>query len=394
MKVVLAYSGGLDTSVCLKLLQEKYGADVVTLTLELGQDAKDLKKIEAKAKKLGAVKTYSIDVRKEFVADYINPAIKANALYEGKYPLSTAIGRPLIAKWLVKIAKKEKAKAVAHGSTGKGNDQVRFDVTIKALNPKLKILAPIRESPMARNDAIALMKKHGVKLKITKASPYSYDENIWGKSAEAGPLEDPWVEPGETPMYWTTKPEKAPNKPQYMTLEFKKGIPVKLNGRKIPEVQLIRKLNGIGAKHGVGRIDMIEDRVVGIKSRETYECPAAMIVLEAHKALESLTLTREEIFFKETVDSKWTQLAYFGLWHEPLKEDLEAFINKAQEVVSGTVRLKLYKGSCTVVGLKSPHSLYDYKLVTYDREDAFDHAAAEGFIQLWSLPSQIAGRRK
>ncbi|MFH0859754.1 MAG: argininosuccinate synthase [Candidatus Altiarchaeota archaeon] len=394
MKVVLAYSGGLDTSICIKQLQDEYGADVVTLTLELGQDESDLKAIERKAKKLGALKTYSLDAREEFVRDYVNPAIKANALYEGKYPLATALGRPLIAKHLVKVAEKVKAQAVAHGSTGKGNDQVRFDVTVKALNPKLRVIAPAREKPISREDAIAYAKKHGIPVPVTKKDPYSYDMNLWGKSAEAGPLEDPWSEPSEKPFFWTTAPEKAPNKKEYVTIDFERGIPVKLNGRRMPEVKLIQKLNAIGAKHGVGRIDMMEDRLVGIKSRETYECPAATIILEAHRELERMVLTREENTFKEIIDSKWSQLVYYGLWYEPLKSDLEAFIDETQKVVTGTVRMKLYKGSCTIVGRKSGYSLYDYRLATYDRSDRFDHSKAEGFIDIWGLPSRVSMSRK
>ncbi len=394
MKVVLAYSGGLDTSICIKWLQDKYKAKVVTLTLELGEEKKDLKKIEEKAKKLGAIKTYSIDARNEFVKDYVNPAIKANALYEGKYPVSTAIGRPLIAKKLVEIAEKEKADAVAHGSTGKGNDQVRFDVTVAALNPKLKVIAPMREWPMPREVEIQYAKEHGIEIPVTVEDPYSYDINLWGKSAEAGPLENPMFEPTEACMKLTTKPEKAPDKPEYVTIEFEKGIPVGLNGKKLDEIDLIKKLNKIAGAHGVGRIDMIEDRLVGIKSRETYECPAATVILEAHKELERLTLTREENLFKEILDSKWTQLVYFGLWYEPLKQDLEAFINETQKVVSGKVKMKLYKGSCRVVGRESPNSLYDYGLATYDETDRFDHSAAEGFVKLWGLSSRIAGKRR
>lgn len=394
MKVVLAYSGGLDTSVCVKWLQDNYHADVITLTLELGQGTENLKEIEKKAKKLGAIKTYSIDVREEFVRDYINPAIKANAMYEGKYPVSTAIARPLIAKWLVKIAEEEKADAVAHGATGKGNDQVRFDVAVRSLNSKLKVIAPVREWGLTRDAEIQYAKKHGISIPVTVKSPYSTDENIWGRSIESGLLEDPMKAPLEDAFAWTTSPEKAPNKPQYIELEFKEGVPVKLDGKEYGGVELISKVNEIACKHGVGRIDMMEDRLVGIKSREVYECPAATVIFEAHKDLERLTLTREENLFKEAMDSKWAQLAYYGLWYEPLKKDLDAFINETQKVVSGRVRVKLYKGSCMVVGRDSVFSLYDHGLATYDETDRFDHRAAEGFIKLWGLPSQVAGKRR
>lgn len=393
MKVVLAYSGGLDTSIGIKQLQEDYDADVITLTLELGQKKSDLKATESKAKKLGAVKTFSLDARSEFVEDYINPAIKANALYEGKYPLSTALGRPLIAAHLVKIAKKVKANAVAHGSTGKGNDQVRFDVAVNALDPTLRVIAPVRENPLSREDAIAYAKKHNIPVPVTKKDPYSYDINLWGKSAEAGPLEDPWNEPTEASYLWTVSPEKAPNRKEYVTLDFETGVPVKLNGRKMPQVKLIQNLNSLGSKHGIGRIDMVEDRLVGIKSRETYECPAATIILEAHRELERMVLTREENNFKYIIDSKWSELVYYGLWYEPLKKDLDAFIDETQKVVSGTVRLKLYKGSATVVGRKSKYSLYDYKLATYDTSDRFKHSSAAGFIDIWGLPSRVARAR-
>jgi argininosuccinate synthase len=393
MKVVLAYSGGLDTSVCIKWLQEKYNAKVITLTLELGQEIEDLHAIEENAKKLGAVKTYSIDARREFVFDYVNPAIKANALYEGKYPVSTAIGRPLIAKKLVEVAEEENADAVAHGATGKGNDQVRFDVAVQSLNPDIKVIAPVREWPMTRDEEIKYARKHGIPVPVTAKNPYSYDINLWGKSAEAGPLEDPMFEPTESSFGWTTKPEKAPSKPEYITLEFSEGIPIGLNGRIMDEVELIKTLNVVAGRHGVGRVDMMEDRLIGIKSRETYECPAALTILEAHRELERLTLTIEQNLFKPIVEAKWTEMAYFGLWFEPLMKDLEAFINETQKSVSGLVKLKLYKGSVMVVGRESPHSLYHHGLATYDKGDLFDHAAAEGFIKIWGLPSVVASRR-
>ena len=391
MKTVLAYSGGLDTSICIKWLQENYNTDVITLTLELGQQI-DLKKIEEKAKKLGASKTYSIDVRDEFVDNYITPAIKANAMYEGKYPVSTAISRPLIGKWLVEIAEREKADAVAHGATGKGNDQVRFELAVRALNPKLRIIAPAREWDLNRDRAIEYAEEH--EIPIGSRSQYSIDENLWGRSIEAGPLEDPMKKPEEEVFVWTSAPEKTPNRPEKIEIEFEKGIPVGLNGEEIDRVGLIQKLNEMGGKHGIGRIDMIEDRLIGIKSREVYECPAAVILLEAHKELERLVLTREENLFKESIDRKWAQLVYFGQWYEPLKKDLDAFIDRTQRMVTGRVAMELYKGNARVVGRGSPNSLYDLGLATYDKKDRFDHKLAEGFIRLWGLPSEIAGRRR
>ncbi len=392
MKTVLAYSGGQDTSICIKWLQEKYDTDVITLTMELGQNQTDLKEIEEKAKKLGAIKTYSVDVREEFVKDYINPAIKANALYEGKYPVATAIARPLIGKWLVKIAKKEGADAVAHGSTGKGNDQVRFELAVKALNPDLKIIAPAREWDLTRDAAAEYAKKNNIPL--SSKSKYSIDENLWGRSIESGPLEDPMNKPEPDAYDFTTDPKDAPDAPERIEIGFEKGEPMTLNGQSLGGVELIKTLNLIAGKHGVGRIDMIEDRLVGIKSREIYECPAATVLLEAHQDLERLTLTREQNLFKEMIDSQWAQLAYFGQWFEPLRADLDAFIDSTQEMVCGTVALELYKGSCTVVGRKSPYSLYDLGLATYDKGDQFDHRLAEGFIKLWGLPIETSGKRR
>jgi len=393
MKVILAYSGGLDTSIAVKWLADEYDAEVVTVTLELGQEISDLKAVEDKAKKLGAVNTYSIDARKEFVKDYIFPSIKANGMYEGKYPLSTALGRPLIAKKLVEIAGKEGACAVSHGSTGKGNDQVRFDVAINTLNPDLEIIAPARDWGMSREELIAYAEKHGIGVPVTKKDPYSYDTNLWGRSAEAGPLEDPMFEPSEESYGLTQKPEEAPDKPEYVEVGFNEGIPVSLNGKSQSGIDLIRNLNSIAGAHGVGRIDLIEDRIIGIKSRETYECPAATVIFEAHKELERMTLTREQLVFKEIVDSKWSRLVYFGLWYEPLMMDLDSYINQSQAQVTGKVRLKLYKGGVSVVGRDSPKSLYDLGLATYSGKDSFDSKSALGFIKLWGLPSKLAGRR-
>jgi len=390
VKVVLAFSGGLDTSVMVKWLQEKYQAEVITVTLDLGQ-REDLKPIEEKAGMLGVLKHYSMDVREEFAEGYIALAIRANALYEGKYPVSTALSRPLIAKKLVEVAKKEDANAIAHGCTGKGNDQVRIEVTVKALAPDLKVIAPIREWGLTREQEYEYAKRHGIPIKAT-SSLYSIDQNLWGRSVECGPLEDPSQEPPEDAFEWTTPPEKAPNTPEYVTLSFEDGLPVAINGERLKLAELISRLNVLAGRHGVGRIDHVEDRLVGIKSREVYECPAAVCILEAHKDLEKLTLTKHELFFKELVDSQWSNLVYNGLWEDPLRKDLDAFIAESQSRVNGDVRLKLFKGSVKVVGRTSPNSLYELKLATYEAWSTFDQSWAKGFIELWGLQTGIANR--
>ncbi|MBS7655659.1 argininosuccinate synthase [Candidatus Bathyarchaeota archaeon] len=392
-KIVLGYSGGLDTSVALKWLQEKYNAEVITVTVDVGQE-KDFSRVEEKAKKIGACKHYHIDAKESFVKDYVFPAIKANALYEGKYPLSTALSRPLIAFKLVEIAEKEGADAIAHGCTGKGNDQVRFEVTIKALAPNLKIIAPIRDWGISRMDEIKYAKEKGIPIPVDVEKPYSIDENLWGRSIECGALEDPYVEPPENAFEWTKSPENALNTPEAVLIEFENGVPIKLNEEKLNSIELIEKLNFICGRHGVGRIDHIEDRVVGIKSREVYECPAALALIEAHKDLEKLTLTRHELSFKSLVDSQWSFLVYAGLWIDPLREALDAFINETQKKVSGVVKLKLYKGSVQVTGRKSPLSIYNMNLATYSVESAFNQKWSEGFIEIWGLPSKIAALRK
>ncbi|MEM2273036.1 MAG: argininosuccinate synthase [Candidatus Bathyarchaeia archaeon] len=392
-KIVLAYSGGLDTSVLIKWLQEKYDAAVITVTLDLGQK-EDLNTIEEKAYKLGVLKHYSIDAKEEFVRNYVFPAIKANALYEGKYPVSTALSRPLIASKLVEVAEMEGAEAVAHGSTGKGNDQVRIEVSVKALNPGLKVIAPVREWGMTRDAEIEYAKKHGIPIPVDKGKPYSIDQNLWGRSIECGILEHPEKEPPEDAFEWTISPEKAPNEPEYVTVGFEDGIPKSLNGVIMNPIDLIESLNNIAGKHGVGRIDHMEDRLVGIKSREVYECPAATVIIEAHKDLEKLVLTRHEVLFKQHIDMEWAFLVYAGLWMDPLKEDLDAFINKTQEKVAGEVRVKLYKGCAQVVGRSSPYSLYDMSLATYNIDSTFDQSAAGGFIELWGLATRVAGALK
>jgi len=386
-KVVLAYSGGLDTSVIIKWLQEKYNVDVITVTVDVGQQD-DLKAIEEKAKNLRVVRHHSIDAKHEFVSKYVFPAINANALYEGKYPISSALSRPLIASKMVEIAQEEGVTAVAHGCTGKGNDQVRFDVTIKSLAPDLKIIAPVREWGLTRDEEIKFAKAKGIQI-LSSANPYSIDQNLWGRSIECGPLEDPDEEPPEEVFEWTVSPEKAPEKPEYVTIKFEGGVPCAINGEDLDPVTLIETLNTIAGKNGVGRIDHMEDRLVGIKSREVYECPAATVLLEAHKELEKMVLTRHEVLFKQQIDSQWTFLVYTGLWMDPLREDLEAFINKTQERVSGETQVKLYKGGLRIVGRSSHLSLYDLNLATYDIQTTFNQSYSEGFIELWGLPTRV-----
>jgi len=392
-KVVLAYSGGLDTSVIIRWVQEKYDLNVITATVDVGQQG-DLKAIEEKAKGLGVLKHYSIDAKHEFATQYVFPAIKANALYEGKYPVSSALSRPLIASKVVEIAGKEGAVAVAHGCTGKGNDQVRFDVTIKSLAPSLKIIAPVREWNLTRDEEIEYAKANGIPVPVSVESPYSVDQNLWGRSIECGVLEYPDREPPEEVFEWTVPPEKASNEPEYVTIGFEKGVPYTVNGEEMDPVALIEALNRIAGKHGVGRIDHIEDRLVGVKSREVYECPGATIILEAHKDLEKMVLTRHEVLFKQQVDAQWAFLAYTGLWMDPLREDLEAFINATQERVCGEVKLKLYKGGFQVAGRSSPMSLYDLNLATYNVQTTFDQSWSPGFIELWGLQTKMSNLLK
>lgn len=384
-KVVLAYSGGLDTSVAIRWLQENYDLDVIAVSVDVGQPG-DMEENIERAKKIGATEAYALDARKEFALDYVFPCLKANAMYMQTYPLATSVARPLIAKLLVDVAKKEGAKYIAHGCTAKGNDQVRFDVSINALDPNLKIIAPMREWVMTREDEIEYAKERNIPIKVKKACPYSTDENLWGRSCECGILEDAWVEPPEDAFEWTTDPAKAPNAPQYVNIRFEKGVPVALDNKKMNAVDLIQKLNAIAGKHGVGRIDQVEDRLVGIKSREIYEAPAALVLIAAHKDLEKIILTKDVSNYKRLVEQRYSELCYDGLWFSPLKEALDAFIEKTQEFVSGEVRVKLFKGSCTVAGRKSPYSLYDMGLATYAEGDKFDHTSAKGFIYVWGLP--------
>ena len=390
-KVLLLYSGGLDTSIMVKWIKEKYKADVITLTVDLGQPGIDLEATKQKALKTGAKEAYVIDVKKDFADNYISKAIKANALYEEKYPLSTALGRPLIVKLAVELAKKTKADAIAHGCTGKGNDQVRIDTGIITLDPKIKIIAPVREWDMTRDEELKYAEKHGIEIPEGNKK-YSTDENLWGKSSECNILEYPEKEPTKDVFQFVTIPEKAPDKPEYVKIEFEKGIPVALNGKKIELWKLIVELNKIAGKNGVGIIDHTEDRIVGLKSREVYECPAAVCIIEAHKDLEKFVSTIHENNFKHIIDAKWAYLVYAGLWFDPLMKDLNAFIDKANEKVTGKVRLKLYKGSVIVVGRSSKNAIYDLKLATYEKGHTFNQAASPGFIELWSLQSKIANQ--
>ncbi len=386
-KVVLAYSGGLDTSVAIRWLKEKYDLDVIALTVDVGNE-RDFSAIQQKALKVGAVKAVVKDAKELFVNDFVFPALQANALYEGQYPLATALGRPLMAKLLVELARQEGASTVAHGCTGKGNDQVRFEVGVNTLAPDLKIIAPARKWGMTREETISYAKRYNIPIPVTVSSPYSIDECLWGRAIECGVLEDPWVEPPEDAFTWTKSPSEAPSEAEYVEVGFDKGIPVTLNGQKLDGIALIQQLNELAGKHGVGRIDHIEDRLVGIKSREVYEAPAAVVLLQAHKALEAMTLSRDQLRFKEGVSQQYSDLVYNGLWFSGLRQDLTAYVQSSQRFVTGTVRLKLFKGNSVVVGRKAPASLYNYGLATYDKGDVFDPSYAEGFIRLWGLSAK------
>ncbi|MCI3148230.1 argininosuccinate synthase [Bacillus cereus] len=386
-KVVLAYSGGLDTSVAIKWLQEK-NYDVIALCLDLGE-GKDLAFVKEKALSVGAIKSYMIDVQEEFANEYALMAMQAHTLYEGKYPLVSALSRPLIAKKLVEIAEQEGATAVAHGCTGKGNDQVRFEVSIQALNPYLEVIAPVREWKWSREEEIAYAKENDVPIPINLDSPFSIDQNLWGRSNECGILEDPWAAPPEDAYEMTLALEDTPNKPEFVEIGFDAGVPTTLNGTAYSLAELIKTLNALAGKHGVGRIDHVENRLVGIKSREVYECPAAMTLITAHKELEDLTHVKEVAHFKPVIEQKITELIYNGLWFSPLKQALHAFLQETQKNVTGTVRVKLFKGHAIVEGRKSEYSLYDEKLATYTAQDEFNHDAAVGFISLFGLPTKV-----
>ncbi|ANB62286.1 argininosuccinate synthase [Anoxybacteroides amylolyticum] len=386
-KIVLAYSGGLDTSVAIKWLQER-GYDVVACCLDVGE-GKDLDFVKEKALTVGAIKSYVIDAKEEFANEYALVALQAHTLYEGKYPLVSALSRPLIAKKLVEIAELEGAVAVAHGCTGKGNDQVRFEVSIKALNPNLEVVAPVREWSWSREEEIEYAKKHNIPIPIDLDSPFSIDQNLWGRSNECGILEDPWAAPPEEAYELTAALEQTPDVPDIIEIGFEQGVPKTLNGKEYSLASLILELNALAGKHGVGRIDHVENRLVGIKSREVYECPGAITLIKAHKELEDLTLVKEVAHFKPLIEQKLAEVIYNGLWFSPLKDALLAFLKETQKNVTGVVRVKLFKGHAIIEGRKSEFSLYDEKLATYTSEDEFDHQAAVGFISLFGLPTKV-----
>ncbi|MHA1292925.1 MAG: argininosuccinate synthase [Promethearchaeota archaeon] len=390
-KILLMYSGGLDTSCMIKWLQETYNAEIYTFTADLGQEFSDpsrFQEIEKKAYNLGAVKHFTVDLKEKFVEEYIFPTIKANGLYQGVYPLSTAVGRPLIAIEAIKIAKKEGISAVAHGCTGKGNDQIRINITANAYAPEIEVLQPLIEWNMGRDEELKYAERHGIPIS-NQNKKYSTDENLFGRSAECDILEHPEIEPPEDSKEWTIAPEKAPDKPEYITINFEEGLPVGLNGEKMNSVELIRELHKIGCKHGVGRIEHMEDRAIGLKSRETYEVPAALILIKSHKDLEKYVCTKHENSFKTIVDQKWTELAYEGLWVDPLREALEAFINEVNKKVTGSVKVKLFKGAAEVVARESPYGIYDLNLSTYDTKSSFNQRLSYGFIPLWGLQSRM-----
>ncbi len=386
-KVVLSYSGGLDTTTCIYWIKEKYGADVITVTVDVGQQD-DFGELEERAYKAGAIKHYTIDAKEEFAENYILQGIKANALYEGKYPLSTSLARPLISKHVVEVAKKEKVEHIAHGSTGKGNDQVRFELSIKSLYPKARVFSPVREWSMSRDMEYEYLLSHGFEYPYSKGE-FSVDENLWGRSIEGGRIEDETQEPPIEAYSWTKEISQTPDNPEIIEIEFVNGKPVSLNGNEMDLVSLIKFLNFLGGKHGIGRIDHMEDRVVGIKSREVYETPAAKILIESHQELEKLTLTKHLLKFKNLVEKFWTDLVYEGLWYDPLKGALDEFINKSQESVNGKVKLKMYKGNLTIIGRESPNSLYRQDLSTYGSLSTFDQSKAVGFIEIWGMQTLL-----
>jgi argininosuccinate synthase len=388
-KVVLAYSGGLDTSIIVPWLKENYGCQVITFTADLGQ-GEELEGLEEKALASGASKAYIEDLREEFITDYIFPTMMAGAIYERKYLLGTSFARPLTAKRQVEIAELEGADAVSHGCTGKGNDQVRFELTYKALDPRLKVIAPWREWDIrSREDALKYAAEHNVPVAATEKSIYSRDRNIWHLSHEGGLLEDPWNEPEEGMYVLTMAPEEAPDEPQYIEIDFREGVPKRIDGVAYGAVELVTKLNEIGGRHGVGRCDLVENRLVGMKSRGVYETPGGTILYIAHRELESICLDRETLHYKDLVAQRYAELVYYGQWFTPLREALDAFVAKTQETVTGTVRLKLYKGNCTVVSRKSPYSLYREDYASFGQMDVYDQQDAEGFINLFGLPLKV-----
>jgi argininosuccinate synthase len=391
-RVVLAYSGGLDTSVAIGWIAEETGMEVVAVAADVGQGGEDLDVIRQRALDCGAVEAVVVDARDEYADEYCLPALKANALYMGRYPLVSALSRPLIVKHMVQAARDHGASTIAHGCTGKGNDQVRFEVGIGALAPDLKVSAPVRDSGMTRDKAIAFAASKNLPIDVTKKSPYSIDQNVWGRAVETGFLEDPWNGPIEDVYSYTSDPTKSPG-PDELVLTFEHGVPIAIDGEKVSMLQAIEQLNTRAGAQGVGRLDMVEDRLVGIKSREVYEVPGAHVLITAHQELESLTVERDLARFKRSVEQRWTELVYDGLWFSPLKRALDAFIESASRNVSGDIRLTLHAGTCTVSGRRSDASLYDFSLATYDEGDTFDQSLAKGFVELWGMPSKIAAQR-
>ena len=391
-RIVLAYSGGLDTSVAIPWLKEHYNAEIIAVTMDLGQ-GKELEEVRDRALATGALRAHVLDLREEFASAYVLPALKADAMYEDRYPMATALGRPLIGQKLVEIAEIEQATAVAHGCTGKGNDQVRLDVTTRALNPKLKVIAPARDWGMTRPEEIEFARTRNVPVPATVESPYSTDSNLWGRSIECGVLEDPWTEPPEEIYALTKSPEACPDEPAYVEIAFDRGRPTAINGVQMGLVDLIASLGTIAGAHGVGRIDMVENRLVGIKSREIYEAPAASALHAAHKELQKLVTTKDLEGLCRFVSLQYADIVYNGLWFTPTREALDAFVEKVQERVTGVVRLKLFKGDCRIVGRKSPYGLYEHGLATYDAGDTYDQTAAVGFIKIWGLPVETAARK-
>ena len=387
-KIVLAYSGGLDTSVAVRWLKEERGYEVIALTVDVGMQ-REREDVQSRAMKAGAAKFVWRDAQETFVRHFAFPALAAGAVYQGHYTLATALARPLIARELVDVARAEGATAIGHGCTGKGNDQVRFDVSTQALAPELRIVAPVRDWDMDREAEIAYAEEHSIPVLVTRDSPYSIDENLWGRSIECGVLEDPWQEPPADVYEWTVAPAAAPDAPAYVEIGFERGLPVSLDGRETDPVPLVLRLNELAGEHGVGRADMVEDRLVGIKSREIYEAPAAVTLLAAHEALEALTLSKDQQRLKARISQEYAELIYNGLWFTAHHRDLAAYVQSTQRHVTGTVRVRLHKGAATVVGRKSPKSLYDFSLATYDQSDQYDRTAAPGFIQIWGLPVRV-----
>ena len=390
-RIVLAYSGGLDTSVAIPWLREKYGAEIIAVTVDLGQ-GRELEDVRDRALAAGAIRAHVLDAREEFAAGYVLRALKADALYEDRYPMATSLGRPLIAQKLVEIAEIEQASAIAHGCTATGNDQVRLDVTARALNPAMVVIAPAREWRMTRSEEIEYARARGIPVPATIDSPYRTDANLWGRSIECGVLEDPWTEPPEDIYTLTKSPAECPDRPAYVEITFERGVPTAINGVEMPMLELIASLATISGAHGVGRIDMVENRRVGIKSREVYEAPAAVVLHDAHKELQKMVTTREADRFSRAVSLQYADTVYHGLWFTPLREALDAYVDKIQERVTGLIRMKLFKGDCRIVGRKSPYALYDHALSTYDAGDAFDHSAAAGFIKVFGLPVETSAR--